>query len=35
MNKPIIIKIEKTKKSIADTLNESPLHPYIMETTEE
>ena len=32
MNKPISIKIEETKKSIADTLNESQLHPYIMDS---
>ena len=32
MNKPISIKIEETKKSIADTLNESKLHPYIMDS---
>ena len=32
MDKPISIKIEETKKSIADTLNESQLHPYIMDS---
>ena len=32
MDKPIGIKIEETKKSIADTLNESQLHPYIMDS---
>ena len=32
MNKPISIKIEETKKIIADTLNESKLHPYIMDS---
>ena len=32
MNKPISVKIEETKKSIADTLNESQLHPYIMDS---
>ena len=32
MDKPISIKIEETKKSIADTLNESKLHPYIMDS---
>ena len=32
MNKPISVIIEDTKKSIANTLNESQLHPYIMDT---
>ena len=32
MNKPISVIIEDTKKSIADTLNKSQLHPYIMDT---
>ena len=32
MDKPISIKIEETKKIIADTLNESQLHPYIMDS---
>ena len=32
MNKPISVKIEETKKIIADTLNESQLHPYIMDS---
>ena len=32
MNKPISVIIEDTKKSIADTLNESQLHPYIMDS---
>ena len=32
MDKPISIKIEETKKSIADILNESQLHPYIMDS---
>ena len=32
MDKPIGIIIEETKKSIADTLNESQLHPYIMDS---
>lgn len=32
MNKPISIIIEETKQSIAEVLNESGLHPYVMET---
>ena len=32
MDKPIGIKIEETKKIIADTLNESKLHPSIMDS---
>ena len=32
MDKPISIKIEETKKIIADTLNKSQLHPYIMDS---